>query len=175
MVLESEVRGSFPVPTQYTRALSPSQRHYSAGQLETWAIIAATRKWSVYLNGAEKVMIHTDHSPLKWLQAQKDPKPTYARWLMELQGLQLEIAVRPGSENNVADYLSRNPSAEPDEEVNSEDTFENRIFLTVQTAVKQDAIKQLRREGLVFTGGLVGERLSVVNGKLLFKMWYPKQ
>ena len=35
---------------------------------------------------------------------------------MELQGLRLEIAVRPDSENNVADYLSRNPAAETDEE-----------------------------------------------------------
>ena len=78
----------------YSASLSPSQRNYSAGQLETWAIIAATRKWSVYLNGAGKVIVHTDHSPLKWLQTQKDPRTTVARWLMELQELNLEISPR---------------------------------------------------------------------------------
>ena len=104
---------------------------------------------------------------------------------MELQGLRLEIAVRSGSENNVADYLSRNPAAETDEEVNSEEAFENQIFLAEGTRelperianellcddVIKDAIIQLRKERRVITGGLkkVGDRLSLVNGKLLFK------
>ena len=168
----------------YSAALSPSQRHYSAGPLETWAAITATRKWSMYLNGAEKVVVHTDHSALKWLQAQKDPKPTIAKWLMELQGLNVEIAVRPGSENKVADYLSQNPAAKLDEGVNSEDDFEDQIFLVEHACelagkiadeqsrdVIKDAIKQLRNEGQVVTGGLkrVGDRLSIIDDKLRFK------
>ena len=52
---------------------------------------------------------------------------------MELQRIPLEIAVRPGSENIVADYLSRNPEAKFDEEVNSEDAFEDKIYVTEST------------------------------------------
>ena len=168
----------------YSASLSPSQRNYSAGQLETWAIRAATRKWSVYLNGAEKVVIHTDHSPLKWLQSQKDPKPTVARWLMELQELNLEITVRAGSDNAAADYFSRNPIAEYDEETNSEENFEERIFLTgcTHTLAEQvvegqlddlairGAIRQLEEKGQVAVGKFrrVSKYLRVVNGRLLF-------
>ena len=36
----------------FSAALSSSQVNYSAGQLEAWALVAATRKWSVYLKGA---------------------------------------------------------------------------------------------------------------------------
>ena len=168
----------------YSASLSPSQRNYSAEQLERWAIIAATRKWSVYLNGAEKVVVHTDHSPLKWLQSQKDPKPTVARWLMELQELNLEIAVRAGSDNAAADYFSRNPTAEYDEETNSEENFEERIFLTgyTHTVAEQvaegqlddlairGAVRQLGETGRVAVGKFrkVSKYLQVVNEKLLF-------
>ena len=38
------------IPIEYfSSPLSPSQRNYSAGQLEALATIAATRKWAVYL------------------------------------------------------------------------------------------------------------------------------
>ena len=95
-------------PIQYfSSSLSPSQKNYSAGQLEAWAIVAATRKWSVYLKGATGMTFLTDHCPLQWLKQQRDPKRTYARWLMELQELPFKIGYRPGKDNLVADYLSR--------------------------------------------------------------------
>ena len=62
----------------FSSALSPSQKNYSAGQLKAWALIAATRKWSVYLKGAPSLVLLTDHCPLQWLQAQRDPNaPTH--------------------------------------------------------------------------------------------------
>ena len=33
----------------FSSSLSSTQKNYSAGQLEAWALVAATRKWSVYL------------------------------------------------------------------------------------------------------------------------------
>ena len=64
-------------PVQFfSSSLSPSQQNYSAGQLEAWALVAATRKWSVYLKGARGIVLLTDHCPLKWLKEQKDPKHT---------------------------------------------------------------------------------------------------
>ena len=84
-------------PIQYfSSSLSPSQKNYSAGQLEAWALVAATRKWSVYLKGAAGITLLTDHCPLQWLKQQRDPKHTYARWLMELQELPFKIGYRPG-------------------------------------------------------------------------------
>ena len=46
------------------------QRKYSAGDLETWAIISGIRKWRTYLNATRKVMNITDNHTLSWLQKQ---------------------------------------------------------------------------------------------------------
>ena len=40
-------------PIQYfSSSLNSSQKNFSAGQLEAWALVVAARKWSVYLKGA---------------------------------------------------------------------------------------------------------------------------
>ena len=112
----------------FSSSLSPSQRNYSAGQLEAWAAIVAIRKWAVYLKGAIRVVLHTDHSPLKWILSQKDPKPTFTRWLMELQGMPLRIETRAGKNNIVANCLSRKAHREIDETVNTEEEFEEKVY-----------------------------------------------
>ena len=47
---------------------------------------------------------------------------------MELQELPFKIQYRAGKENQVADYLSRNPGLTFDMRVNEEETFEDKIF-----------------------------------------------
>ena len=173
-------------PIEYfSSSLSPSQRNYSAGQLEAWAAIAAIRKWTVYLKGAIGVVLHTDHCPLKWILSQKDPKPTFTRWLMELQGMPLRIETRAGRNNTVADCLSRKPHREIDETVNTEDDFEEKVYyISAREALQKriekkqseddvisNALAQLQRDGEVSMGQLKRsqDQLKVVNGILLFQ------
>ena len=173
-------------PIEYfSSSLSPSQQNYSAGQLEAWAAIVATRKWAVYLKGSIGVVLHTDHCPWKWILSQREPKPTFARWLMELQGLPLRIETRPGKENIVADYLSRQTNGEIDEYVNAEDSFEEKVFhirsrkalqrkierKQREDSVIRDALFQIQSEGEVSKGRLkrVEEKLNIQNGILLFE------
>ena len=99
--------------------------------METWALVFAARKWSVYLKAAPEVVFLTDHNPLKWMRRQKDPRHTFARWLLELEELPYRIEYRPGSK--VANYLSCIPNLEYDEELNSEDAFEDRVYYTGPT------------------------------------------
>ena len=173
-------------PIEYfSSSLSPSQRNYSAGQLEAWAAIAAIRKWAVYLKGAIGIVLHTDHCPLKWILAQEDPKPTFTRWLMELQGMPLRIETRAGKDNTVADYLSRKPPQNIDEEVNIEDKFEEKVYrIRTREALQKrierkqredpvicNALSQLQREGEVSKGQVkrLHEKLKVVDRILLFE------
>ena len=174
----------------FSSSLSGAQRNYSAGQLEAWALVSACRKWQTYLGARGEVDLITDHCPLKWLRNQKDPRRTFARWILELEEYSYTITHRPGKENNLPDYLSRNPNVAIDAKVQDESVFEDKIF-TVKTSVhvetrwdafqmqrqqKQDpvtseALEQLRMKGRVRSGQLrdVAEHLNVTNGLLLFQ------
>ena len=51
--------------------------------------------------------MHTDHSTLRYLMAKKDAKPRLIHWVLLLQEFDFEVLDRKGTENQVADHLSR--------------------------------------------------------------------
>ena len=130
----------------FASSLSPSQRNYSTGQLKACAAIAAICKWTVYLKGAIGVVLHTDHCPLKWILSQKDPKPTFTRCLMELQGMPLRIETRAGRNNTVTDCLSRKPHGEIDETVNTEGHLEEKVYYIITREALQKRIEKKQSE-----------------------------
>ena len=152
----------------FSSSLSKAQRNYYAGQLEAWALVAACRKWRTYLRATGEVELITDHCPLKWLRNQKDPRRTFARWILELEEYVYQIFHRPGSQNQLPDYLSRSIDIPVDPSVQDESDFENKIFAlgtagSSETGIDPekaqrsdgvviDAIRQLRETGEVASG-----------------------
>ena len=51
--------------------------------------------------------MHTDHSALRYLMVKKDVKPRLIRWVLLLKEFYFEALDRKGTENQVADHLSR--------------------------------------------------------------------
>ena len=54
-----------------------------------------------------RVIIYTDHAAIKYFLNKADSKPKLIRWILLLQEFDLVIQDKKGSENIVADHLSR--------------------------------------------------------------------
>ena len=66
------------------------QLNYATTEKELLAIVFAFNKFWPYLIG-NRVIVHTDHSAIKYLMIKKDAKPRLIRWVLLLQEFDLEI------------------------------------------------------------------------------------
>ncbi|CAN6542428.1 unnamed protein product [Malus baccata var. baccata] len=89
-----------------SRTLNDAQLNYSTTEKELLAVVFALDKFRSYFLGT-KVIIYTDHAALKYLFTKKEAKPRLIRWMLFLQEFDIEIRNKKGSENVVADHLSR--------------------------------------------------------------------
>ena len=79
--------------------------NYTITEKELLAIVFACEKFRSYL--CSLVVIFNDHATLKYLLSKKDSKDRLVCWILLLHEFDITIKDKKGTENVVADHLSR--------------------------------------------------------------------
>ena len=108
-VLVQEASDGLDHPVSYfSKKFLKYQKNYSVVEKETLGLVLALEHFDVYLGSTPfKTKVYTDHNPLTFLKTMKNKNQRLVRWSLALQEYNLEIQHIPGSENVVADALSR--------------------------------------------------------------------
>nr|XP_027067480.1 uncharacterized protein LOC113693099 [Coffea arabica] len=132
-VLGQKKEGRLHVIYYASKLLNEAQLNYATTEKELLAVIFALDKFRSYLVGS-KVIIYTDHSALKYLLHKKDAKPRLIRWILLLQEFDVEIKDKKGSENLVADHLSRLEYIPIKDQVPIQENFPDEFVLTLRNS-----------------------------------------
>ena len=89
----------------YSTAFKKAQQNYAPTTAEDFDLVLAVRHWYVYLAGTTFVF-NSDHNPLVYLQAQKDPRGKFRRWITELEEYDYTVKYVQGVDNIKADPFS---------------------------------------------------------------------
>ena len=112
-----------------SKTLIEAQINYTTTEKELLAVVYALEKFRPYILG-NKIIIYTDYAVLKYLLSKKEAKPRLIRWVLLFQEFNLEIKDKKGSENSVADHLSRLHISRGED---IGDTFPDELLLAIST------------------------------------------
>lgn len=102
-----QIQDGVPYPVAYySRKLLDRESRYSTVEKELLAIMAALDHYHVYV-GFGPVTVHSDHRPLVWLRQCTTANQRVLRWALALSEYDLQVEHIKGSENVLADLLSR--------------------------------------------------------------------
>ncbi|OWB70298.1 hypothetical protein B5S30_g5810 [[Candida] boidinii] len=107
-----------------SKKLTGALLNYSIREKEFLAVVEALKKWRYYLM-QRKFIIRTDHHSLQyWKQQDAATQTRIAKWNDVLSGFDFDLEYLPGTQNSVADALSRKPLADDDPTFTDEEVAE---------------------------------------------------
>jgi hypothetical protein len=118
VLIQSDGHGESHVISTASRVVTPKQHKYTTCEQELLAIVYALQKFIIYFF-SHHIEVHTDSKALSFLKRCTLTSNRMARWIMALQGYDIEIAHISGTENYFADSLSRNPAGLTPEQISS--------------------------------------------------------
>ena len=91
-----------------SRTLNKHEKNYAIIEKEALAIVWSICKFARYLLCGPRFLLQTDHKPLEFIRTGALINRRIARWALILQTFNFDVEYLPGSDNNFADFLSRN-------------------------------------------------------------------
>lgn len=98
----------------FSKALGPKNLGLSTYEKEYLAVLSAVDRWKHYLQSGHFIIL-TDHQSLKFLLEQRVTTALQLKGLTKLMGMEYEVQYKKGTENRVADALSRRQEEEESE------------------------------------------------------------
>ena len=118
--------------------LTKCEQNYAPIGLECLAIVFACRKFDQFIYGHPSVIIHSDHRQLESIfkKSMIEARKRLQRMPLAVQRYDIKVVYKPGSEQLVADMLSRVPSErKPLTEMSKEQVFQTAIEDTIAEEV----------------------------------------
>ena len=118
VLLQPDEMGNWKPVAFFSRKMSPAEANYEIYDKELLAIVQAFEEWRPELEGSpDAIEVITDHKALEYFMKSRLLSRRQARWSEFLSRFNFKICYRPGSQNGIADVLSR-PIGEEDPSVN---------------------------------------------------------
>ena len=108
VLMQDNGKGGMNIISTTSRVLKPVEQRYTTCEKELLAIVDALQKFKVHIYG-RKVILNTDNRALTFLNKCIVTSNRVARWMIDIQQVDLEIKHIKGVDNHLADILSRSP------------------------------------------------------------------
>ena len=93
-----------------SKKFNAHQQNYSTVEKEVLGVLLALQHFEVYVGSASSpVTVYTDHNPLMFVHKMRTKNQRLLRWSLTLQEYNVIVKHIKGSQNVVADTLSREP------------------------------------------------------------------
>ncbi|GJX50374.1 reverse transcriptase domain-containing protein [Tanacetum coccineum] len=121
------------------KTLNNAQDHYTTTKKELLAVVFSFDKFRLYLI-LSKTIVYTDQSAFKYLFSKQDAKPRLIRWVLLIQGFDIKIKNKKGTENLAADHFSRieNPDLRTLMKEEITDKFPDEHLTILKTKLNED-------------------------------------
>jgi hypothetical protein len=165
-----------------SRLVKGPEKNYSTVEIEAVALLFAMSKWQIYFLG-RKFVIRTDNYALTFLKTCRPSNSRLIRFMLYLQQFDYETEHVKGSENFLADFLSRfpqNPDREPPENNFTVQVYRVNIQKSLITKMSQIARLQdnevkikLLKDSITMGPQPDNKKYKILNG-ILFKLCYEQ-
>jgi len=172
-VLNQRVNGELAPVTYHSRLLTSAERRYSTYEKECLAVVFGCERARTYLEHKE-FELHCDNMALCWLFKNVKDVGRLGRWIVRLAPFKFKVCHTKGSENVVADALSRMFEGNEREFQEGETVAVLQGLPLVYTSLEEGQKGDPWCSGLVEDlqkGGSAKQRFSLHNNLLCY---YPK-